>query len=320
MGVLQAREEFSRSDVRRILKISENRLRSWEDKGLCERQTEFGFADLIALKTLQKLRENRIPADRIKDSLLALREKLTGIQRPLLELRIFSDGRKVAVELPNGRMEALTGQMLFNFEASSLDCVEMLPKPTQLEKAGRLRNAELWFRRGLELEEASAPMSESIAAYRRALELNPEAAGAWVNLGTLSYRQGELKEAEICYRQALKISPDYALAHFNLGNICEELDQLKEAVYHYETAIQRQSGYADAHYNLALVFERQREPMLAAKHWRTYLKLDPTSPWAGIARQQLRNLLTIMPGGRSESTPQTAAGEPELVTNFLPAK
>jgi tetratricopeptide (TPR) repeat protein len=298
------------------LKISENRLRSWEGRGLCERRTEFGFADLIALKTLQKLRENRIPADRIKDSLLALREKLTGIKRPLWELKIFSDGRKVAVELPSGRMEALTGQMLFNFEAASLDCVEMLPKPTQFEKAGKLRDAELWFRRGLELEEAGAPMAEAIAAYRRALELNPEAAGAWVNLGTLSYRQGELKEAEICYRQALKISPNYALAHFNLGNICEELDHLKEAVHHYETAIIRQSNYADAHYNLALVFERQGEPMLAAKHWRTYLKLDPASPWAGIARQQLRNLLTIMPGGRSEHTPETAAGEPALVTNL----
>jgi tetratricopeptide (TPR) repeat protein len=293
-------------------------LRSWEDRGLCERRTDFGFADLIALKTLQKLRENRVPADRIKDSLVALREKLAGIERPLWELRIFSDGRRVAVELPSGRMEALTGQMLFNFEVSSLNRVEMLPKPTQLETAQRLRDAELWFRRGLELEEAGAPMSEAIEAYRQALELNPDAAGAWVNLGTLSYRQGELQEAETCYRQALRISPNYALAHFNLGNICEELDRLQEAVEHYQIAINLQNTYADAHYNLALVYERQGEPMLAAKHWRTYLKLDPASPWAGIARQQLRNLLTIMPGGRGDRAPEATSGEPALVTTPAP--
>lgn len=293
-------------------------MRSWEQRGLCERRTEFGFADLIALKTLQKLRENRVSADHIKDSLLALREKLAGIERPLWELRIVSDGRRVAVELPNGRMEALTGQMLFNFEASSLNRVEMLPKPTQLEKTQRVRDAEMWFRRGLELEEAGAPMAEAIDAYRSALDLNPEAAGAWVNLGTLSYRQGELEEAESCYRQALRISPNYALAHFNLGNICEELDRLKEAVDHYQIAINLQNSYADAHYNLALVFERQGEPMLAAKHWRTYLRLDPTSPWAGIARQQLRNLLTIMPGGRSDRTPAAPAAEPALVTTPAP--
>ena len=318
MGISQARGEYSRADVRRILKIGENRLRSWEHRGLCERRTEFGFADLIALKTLQKLRENRVPAGRIKESLLALREKLAGIERPLWELRIVSDGRRVAVELPNGRMEALTGQMLFNFEAASLNCVEMLPKPTQLEKTGRLRDAELWFRRGLELEEAGAPMAESIAAYRRALELNPDAAGAWVNLGTLSYRRGDLAEAESSYKQALRISPNYPLAHFNMGNICEELDRLQEAVHHYQTAIDLQSSYADAHYNLALVYERQAEPMLAAKHWRTYLKLDPTSPWAGIARQQLRTLLTIMPGGRMAHSQMDVSGEPELVTTSPP--
>lgn len=315
MGISQAREVYSRADVRRILKIGENRLRSWEQRGLCAPKTSFGFADLIALKTLQKLRENRVPADRIKESLLALREKLAGIERPLWELRIASDGRRVTVELPNGRMEALTGQMLFNFEAASLSCVEMLPKPTQFEKAGRLRDAELWFRRGLELEEAGAPIAESIAAYRQALDLNPDAAGAWVNLGTLSYRQGDLSDAEASYRHALRISPNYPLAHFNMGNICEELDRLGEAVQHYQTAIELQSSYADAHYNLALVYERQAEPMLAAKHWRTYLKLDPTSPWAGIARQQLRTLLTIMPGGRGSQSQMSLSGEPELVTH-----
>ncbi len=318
VGNSQAREVYSRADVRRILKIGENRLRSWEQRGLCTPRTEFGFADLIALKTLQKLRENRVPAGRIKESLLALREKLAGITRPLWELRIVSDGRRVAVELPNGRMEALTGQMLFNFEASSLNCVEMLPKPTQLEKASRVRDAEMWFRRGLELEEAGAPMAESIAAYRRAIEFNPEAAGAWVNLGTLSYRQGDLKDAENSYRRALSISPNYPLAHFNMGNICEELDRLDDAVRHYRTAIDLQSSYADAHYNLALVYERLNEPMLAAKHWRTYLKLDPASPWAGIARQQLRNLLTIMPGGRGADSHMESSAEPELVTSSPP--
>jgi hypothetical protein len=56
--------------------------------------------------------------------------------------------------------------------------------------------------------------------------------------------------------------------------------------------------------------------MLAAKHWRTYLKLDPASPWAGIARQQLRTLLTIMPGGRATETPMSS--ELELVTTTPP--
>ena len=41
--------------------------------------------------------------------------------------------------------------------------------------------------------------------------------------------------------------------------------------------------------------------MRAVRHWQAYLKLDPGSPWAGIARRQLKSLLHITPGGASES-------------------
>jgi hypothetical protein len=37
--------------------------------------------------------------------------------------------------------------------------------------------------------------------------------------------------------------------------------------------------------------------MRAVKHWQTYLRLDPASPWAGIARQQLNSLLQVKLGG-----------------------
>ena len=138
MATDPAADTFARADVRRILKITENRLRSWERLGLYECPEKFGFADLIALKTLQKLREKRIPYARIKASLSSLTEKLAGIERPLWELKIISDGRKVAVELPGGKMEALTGQMLFNFDAASLRRV------TELEKdAGKLASEKL---------------------------------------------------------------------------------------------------------------------------------------------------------------------------------
>ena len=178
--------------VRRILKITENRLRSWERAGLCEHRSEFGFADLIALKALQKLRENRIPNERIKRSLASLTEKLSGIERPLWELKITSDGRKVAVELPGGKMEALSGQMLFNFEASSLKPVTALDKKETRPQTQRLQEAERLFRRGLDQEEAGEPPGKVVETYREALRLNPKAAGAWVNIGTVCYREGDL--------------------------------------------------------------------------------------------------------------------------------
>lgn len=302
----EPKQAYSRDDVRRILKVSDARLRSWERIGLLEPRQEFTFSDLIALRTVQKLRENRIPPDRIRLALTSLSRKLAGVERPLTELKIISNGRQVAVDLGDGKMEALTGQLLFDFETS-----ELRRPVTELKQRGKPsyesveRESEHWFQIGLQLEEGGASPQDALEAYAKSLELNPNAAGAAVNMGTIYYQLRNLAEAELCYRRSLEIDPEYALAHFNLGNICDERGKLEEARAHYLIALRLRPDYADAHYNLALLYEKTGELMRAVKHWRHYLKVDPASPWAGVARQQLDGLLRITPGGRS---PRPSAG------------
>ena len=60
-------------------------------------------------------------------------------------------------------------------------------------------------------------------------------------------------------------------------------------------------GYADAHYNLALLFQGSGQVMEAVRHWKTYLKLDPNSSWASIARRELDKLrrYTVVSGRRT---------------------
>jgi tetratricopeptide (TPR) repeat protein len=298
MSTVMATQDFSRAEVCRILKIPEQSLRSWERLGLWEKRASFAFHDLSALRTLKRLREHNVPSARIHASLLALRKRI-GVRRPLSELRLNPAGRFITVDLPNVRMEALTGQFLLDFSAAESNRIAVVERPEAPVSSRRVEEAEGWFQRGLEIEERGGAAAEAVEAYTRSIELNPRAAGAWVNLGTLRYRDGDLKEAERLYRKALGVSAEYALAHFNLGNVCEETNRLDEARQLYEQALHLNPAYADAHYNLALVYERKREPMRAVRHWRAYLKLDPASPWAGIARRQLKGLLHITPGGAS---------------------
>ncbi len=289
-----AAEAYTRSEIRRILGINENSLRSWERMGLAQVKASYTFADLISLKTLQSLRENRIPARKIRDALHQLRLRLANVTRPLDELKIVSDGRRIAVELPGERMEALTGQMLFDFDAKTLRSGAALefrkdePEPTAGEDS-----SESWFQYALEMERCGAATNEIIDVYRKVVDCNPEAAGAWVNMGTLHYRQHLLPMAERCYKEALQAYPEYALAYFNLGNVCEETGRLDEAVQHYHSALRFQPDYGDAHYNLALVQERRNRFAEAIKHWQAYIDFDSSSPWSEIARRKRERLLRV---------------------------
>jgi tetratricopeptide (TPR) repeat protein len=282
-----AKEEFSRADVLRQFGISERQLRSWERQDLISPTERYSFSDLIAIKTIIKLRENRIQPRQIGRALNSLRQKLE-VKQPLSELRIVSDGRKIAVHVAGQKMEAISGQILFDFDATVVGGVASFPE--RKRNPNQLRESETWFQKGLELEETGAPVEDAIDAYRKVLDLNPQAAGALVNLGTIYYRQRRFAEAEAHYREALEADPNYPLAQFNLGNLYDEQGRLDEALVHYRKALELNPQYADAHFNLALLCERIGDGLKAVHHWKIYLKLDSSGQWAEIARKQLERL------------------------------
>ena len=282
------KEEFSRADVRRKFGVTERQLKSWEKQEWIPAASSYAFSDLIAIQTLLKLNENHIRSRQINKALASLRKKLDWVKQPLSELRVVSDGKKIAVHVSGQKMEALTGQIIFDFEAAGLNGVRAFPEPRK--SAMRMRESEAWFQKGLELEETGAPVTEAMEAYRKVLELNPGAAGALVNLGTIFYRQRKFAEAEKYYREAIAVDASYPLAQFNLGNLYDEQGRVKEALDHYRKALNLNPQYADAHFNLALLCERTGDTLKAVHHWKAYLKLDNSGQWAEIARKQLERL------------------------------
>ena len=273
-----------------MLGVSEQQLRGWQRHGLIADAPTYSFTDLIALRTLQKLREHRIPSRKIGRALVSLKQKLSGIQRPLSELKIVSDGRNIAVQIAGQRMEAISGQLLFDFDTAELSTLKAFPKDRPSRRLNSEKEAEFWFQKGLELEESEAKLVEAIEAYKKAVELNPNAAGALVNLGTIYYRLLHFADAERYYRRAIQADPSYPLAHFNLGNLFDEQGDLEQAEKYYTSALRLSPAYADAHFNLALMCERSGDAMRAVRHWKAYLKLDSSSSWAGVARKQLEKL------------------------------
>ena len=283
-------ESYSRRDVRRLVGLSERQLLSWERLGLLEARTEYAFSDLIALRSLQQLRRSRVPAKRIHQALEALRAKLGASTDPLTEFRIYVEGGRIAVELEGQKMEAVSGQLLLDFDRAELHKLLAFPENREPEEKRKKREAQQWFEKGLALEAGGAEMEKAIEAYEKAVELDPSSASALVNLGTLHFHRRAWTMAEECYRKALAADPQYALAHFNLGNLYDELANRGHAMFHYLTALRLEPNYADAHYNLALLYQTGGEAMRAVRHWKAYLKLDGGSEWAANARRELERL------------------------------
>jgi tetratricopeptide (TPR) repeat protein len=289
---LAPKGEYSRADIRRKFGVTERQLRSWERQKLIAPTESYSFSDLVALQTLVKLREKRIPARQIAEALAALRSRLDWVKEPLSELRIVSDGRKITVHVGGQKMEAITGQILLDFDADGMAGIRNFPD--RKSSANRLRESEAWFQKGLDLEETGAPIEQAVEAYEKVLECNPSAAGALVNLGTIYYRQRKFPEAEKYYVAAIAADAEYPLAQFNLGNLYDEQGRQDEAAERYRRALALNPGYADAHFNLALLCERTGDTLKAVHHWKAYLKLDNSGQWAEIARKQLDRLRSVV--------------------------
>jgi tetratricopeptide (TPR) repeat protein len=294
-------QAYSREETRRLLQIPERQLKSWEKQKLIPPALRYGFRELIALRSLLKLREAKVPPAQIRRAVAAISDKLKHVDNPLVQLKLYADGGKIHVEVDGGAMVAESGQLLLNFDQVELKrLLEFRVKDNSNAERQRRAEAERWFQRGLELEQSAAPLEEIREAYDKALELDPKSAGALVNLGTLYFNARKWKEAEQFYVRAIEVDPDYALAQFDLANLYDERGDRAKAVEHYGAALRLSPSYADAHYNLALLYQGSNQTMKAVHHWTAYLKLDGSSQWANIARRELAKLrrAAVLPGTR----------------------
>ena len=304
VGAGASAQTFSREEARRLTDTSERQLKSWERQKLLPPHEKYGFKDLLAIRTLAKLKHSRIPAAQIRRTLHALSRKLRGSHDPLTQLRVYVVGRRIRVEIEGRSMDAESGQLLLDFDQGELKrLVEFRVKEDPSAERGRRATAEHWFQKGLEMEQSGAPAQQVIEAYEKALELDPKSAGAMVNLGTIYFNARKWSEAERYYKRALEADPGYALAHFDLGNLYDERGERSKALDHYLAALHVSPHYADAHYNIALIYQGTGQSMKAVRHWSAYLKIDPNSQWANIARRELAKLrqAAVIPG-RPQST------------------
>jgi tetratricopeptide (TPR) repeat protein len=269
---------YSTKDVAALLGLSADQVRSYVRAGFLaphqgpRGEYYFSFQDLVLLRTAKGLLAARVPRRRVRLALQNLREQLPG-DRALTGVRISAQGHHVVVRDGGDVWNPESGQAFFDFELSELAReAATLPLHTPpADPPDPPPGAVDWYERAEEAEE-EAP-EEAMAAYRRALEIDPRLADAHLNLGRLLHERGEPAAAEAHYRQALAVRPDDATAAFNLGVALQDLGRLEDAAAAYESALAIDRSLADAHYNLSGLYERLNQPEAAFRHLRTYRTL-----------------------------------------------
>lgn len=264
---------YSARDVASILGLPPARLRSLatailEPERGPRGEFRFSFQDLVILRTARALLDGGVPVRRLRRAIDKLKSELPKGQA-LTELRISAVGEKVVVRDDHSVWNPEDGQVMFDFSVGELKAgLSTLVRPSPMPGQP---SADEWFDQAWDLE-VSSP-SEAEAAYRRAIEADPQHVDAHVNLGRLLHERGELSTAEDHYRRAVAVDPSHALAWFNLGVLLEDQERLEEAAAAYQSCIAHDPESADAHYNLGGVYERIGRPREAIRHLTSFRRL-----------------------------------------------
>ena len=96
--------------------------------------------------------------------------------------------------------------------------------------------------------------AEALNANQIAVQLAPQDATVYNNLGNTLKGMGRLEEAEANYRQAIAITNEFAEAHNNLGTTLAEMGRLEDAEESYKKATTIKPDFAEAYFNLGVMF------------------------------------------------------------------
>jgi tetratricopeptide (TPR) repeat protein len=136
--------------------------------------------------------------------------------------------------------------------------------------------------------------AQAEASYKKAIEVDPNAADAYNGLANVYNMQKKFDLAAEASAQAMKISSAAgatgtgggasASAMFNQGVILWNAGKIPDAKKQFEEAVKADPKLADAHYWLGMANLNEGKMPDAATHFDEYLKLAPTGQYAEQAK------------------------------------
>jgi tetratricopeptide (TPR) repeat protein len=121
----------------------------------------------------------------------------------------------------------------------------------------------------------------AVENYKKAIELDRASSHppAWpyLNLAITQQFLNQLPDAEANLRQAIRFDPDFAQAHFQLGTVLEDLERPEDAIAELREAARIDPAYPEPHMAMARIYHKLGQEPNAREEARIYLRLHAHS-------------------------------------------
>ena len=134
--------------------------------------------------------------------------------------------------------------------------------------------AEDYLRKGEVLAEERR-YSEALAAFEKAVELNPNLEEAWYNKGNILVRMSRNTDALNAYEKLVKMHPEKSEVWYNRGNVLVKLKRYSEALESYDRALEIQPNDDEAWHNRGVLLRKFKRYGEALASYERALEIQP---------------------------------------------
>ena len=129
---------------------------------------------------------------------------------------------------------------------------------------------------------------DAIAAFRKAVEIDPKLVRAWNNLGSALAQAGDMQDSVDAFKRAVALSPEDLQLRMNLGIALRAMGDADAALEQFRLVARERASDPEVHQQLGLAFKQQGNLAAATEAFETVLTYNPEN------REAYYNLATVL--------------------------
>jgi tetratricopeptide (TPR) repeat protein len=175
---------------------------------------------------------------------------------------------------------------------------EPAPEPGKLSPAG---SVDALFQEA-KLAHANGDLDKAVERYRQVAEMRPDDPNVQYNLGSALFTKEDYKGALAAFDRAIELDPNNAETHHFRGATLEKLGRPKDAIESLKQSVAIHDSYK-ARWLLGVVYEQVGDYASAVQEFEAVARMEPDNKKIKDYLDEARMILAMKGGGEAPATP-----------------